>query len=313
MNARIPALDALRGVLAAVVVLHHVLLLFGLQYLDKAAQLAVISFFAMSGFVLARGYDGRPAAFLVKRLVRLWPLYSACVAVGYAYLGELPPISRLVWLPVPAYQGWSFVDFPLWSLYYEAWASPFLLLAFGRDRTVLLGLALASFALVLVQFSFVCVAPFVAGVAASRFKIRFPDRMPGWTMELGRISFSLYATHMLVLYWTAWFFGPWGAVASLPLVLAVAYLAWWTIERPSIKISRWIGTAPWLHMKLGIHGLAAADGNGLIMEQGRVGDRRCTTIALRGSLAFGACQDRFAVWFPQKFPSPTADQQPGSS
>ena len=61
----------------------------------------VMAFFAMSGFVLARAYDGRPLAFVVRRVIRLWPLYAVCMVVGYAIIPHrLPSAAVMVWYPL---------------------------------------------------------------------------------------------------------------------------------------------------------------------------------------------------------------------
>jgi len=64
------ALDGLRGVLALVVAIYHLLSGAGDETLVLVANLSVFCFFLMSGYVLSIGYDGNPAAFLVRRVVR---------------------------------------------------------------------------------------------------------------------------------------------------------------------------------------------------------------------------------------------------
>ena len=64
--------------------------------------------------------------------------------------------------------------------------------------------------------------------------------IPQW---LGRISYSLYLSHWLVLTvaWRA--FGPEiGGAISFPIALAVGWLVWWTVERPSTRASQRIPT-----------------------------------------------------------------------
>lgn len=136
-SARIPFLDGLRGVLACVVVASHVMVLLGSEALYLAAYGAVWVFFVMSGLVLSRSYDGRYLPFLIRRLVRLWPVYGLCVLAGYGVLRE-PPVWRvLVWYPWPdlsTASDWFRPDLPAWSLCVEAWAMPFMPLIawFGR-------------------------------------------------------------------------------------------------------------------------------------------------------------------------------------
>ena len=76
---RIPALDGLRGALALVVVLNHVLVVGWHNYaIDAAGHAAVLVFFWMSGLVLTRAWDGEFRAFLIRRTIRLAPVYVLC-------------------------------------------------------------------------------------------------------------------------------------------------------------------------------------------------------------------------------------------
>jgi peptidoglycan/LPS O-acetylase OafA/YrhL len=68
--------------LASMVVLSHTHLLAGIDVSEFIAQyglgnMAVMSFFVLSGFVIAEAYftfySGRPGAFIINRLLRIWP------------------------------------------------------------------------------------------------------------------------------------------------------------------------------------------------------------------------------------------------
>lgn len=243
---RIPALDGLRGCLALLVVAVHIGLAFGSRALIIPGFVAVLGFFAMSGFVLARAYDGHPVAFMARRLVRLWPLYATCIVTGYAMLGRTVPALELVWWPLPAWGSAPAADPPAWSLYYEAWATlafPALFWIAALDRRAIACLAVGVACCCWLDFRWFLAAFFVAGVAAARFDIRFAWRMPGAALWLGRVSFSLYLTHQLVLNAGERAFGPLGAIYALPFVLPVAWAVWWAIERPSIILSRQFGMA----------------------------------------------------------------------
>jgi peptidoglycan/LPS O-acetylase OafA/YrhL len=74
-----------------------------------------------------------------------------------------------------------------------------------------------------------------AGVAASTFPLRLPQDVPAPLLWLGRVSYSLYLSHAVVLA----ALGPLGVV----LVLPVAWALWWAVERPSILWSRRVGPA----------------------------------------------------------------------
>jgi peptidoglycan/LPS O-acetylase OafA/YrhL len=62
---------------------------------------------------------------------------------------------------------------------------------------------------------------------------------------LGRISFSLYLVHVPILIATAWFLRGiawyWTPVVAIPIALLVATLFTRFIERPSHRLSQWIG------------------------------------------------------------------------
>jgi peptidoglycan/LPS O-acetylase OafA/YrhL len=97
---RFEALDALRGIAAVAVVLLHV----GKDKIDidfaKGAHVAVDFFFVLSGFVLAHAYEGvlgRTLSFrdfMLKRLIRLYPLFLLGVAMGGALM-----FAKLVMTP----------------------------------------------------------------------------------------------------------------------------------------------------------------------------------------------------------------------
>ena len=82
-------LDAMRGIAALFVVARHFSGLRGAAD-PQFSFLAVDLFFLLSGFVLSFSYDERiaagmsPAAFLMKRIIRLYPLYFLGIALGIA-------------------------------------------------------------------------------------------------------------------------------------------------------------------------------------------------------------------------------------
>ncbi|HEY4173627.1 MAG TPA: acyltransferase [Rhodopila sp.] len=127
MARRFLPLDSLRGIAAAAVVIMHA------QYLAKwpwiTAHWAVMLFFVLSGFVLARPWaDGaRPPVlpFLAKRLCRLWPPVVVAVILSAALTAATEGraavdgsmITRCVLLSVR--DGNCSLDGVLWSLTYE--------------------------------------------------------------------------------------------------------------------------------------------------------------------------------------------------
>ena len=127
---RILELDALRGLAAVTVMVGHCLILFpnyerptrGISHLAGLNLLkytplalltarhdaAVVLFFILSGFVLALPYLGsrtpRYPAFLVKRLLRLYPAYLVAVALaiaGAALLGPARAPDLSAWANAP--------------------------------------------------------------------------------------------------------------------------------------------------------------------------------------------------------------------
>lgn len=139
-----PALDAFRGLAAMIVVLYHVK---GVATDYKGddlgnGYLAVDLFFALSGFVLFHAYFDRfrrdlsSSAFMMLRLIRLYPLYLVGLAIGIAanaivLLVEpgraIPPLPFVANIMtgaaiVPAYpiRGQLFpLNSPCWSLMFE--------------------------------------------------------------------------------------------------------------------------------------------------------------------------------------------------
>ena len=135
---RLTALDGLRGLAAILVAAYH-----ADEFYSRGAPtvvrgyLAVDFFFLLSGFVLAMTYDGRFARgltareFMVRRFLRLAPLYWAGCAIGlvslYSVAGNDWP-SRTVTLGLnllflPAWSDFSDfimpVNIPGWSLFFE--------------------------------------------------------------------------------------------------------------------------------------------------------------------------------------------------
>lgn len=92
MQERFGALDTMRGLAAVAVVLFHVAWLKNAADYLPHAYLAVDFFFILSGFVIALTYESRLAAgmpiadFLVRRLIRLYPMALVGVILGGAVL-----------------------------------------------------------------------------------------------------------------------------------------------------------------------------------------------------------------------------------
>lgn len=236
---RLRSVDGLRGVLAVVVVVSHIA---GYGFMRAAALIAVMTFFGLSGYVLTRSWDGRFAVFLARRFARLWPLYALCTLIGFALAREAPDFLELFWLRPLEYTH-PLADPPAWSLLIEAQAMifmPFIVWTTRGKISVLVG-AVAFAIFVRLDSRFAFGGFFILGSYCSRWDFRsriFDAKLPQW---LGKISYSLYLTHYLVLI-VAWrLFGAVGGVVALPIVFMVAWAVWRAVERPSIMLSRRIG------------------------------------------------------------------------
>src|SRR5476651_918992 len=115
-RSRVAAIDGLRGLLALVVLAWHALAPLGAMWLLISANLAVGMFFVLSGYVLTRGWDGRFGIFLMRRFVRLWPVYALCLGAGYLIAGVHPVWSEFLWYPLIDAYAKPLIDPPAWSL-----------------------------------------------------------------------------------------------------------------------------------------------------------------------------------------------------
>ncbi|WP_245317674.1 acyltransferase [Rhizobium sp. N122] len=132
-------LDELRGIAALSVVLLHASQTFGFG-LASHAYLAVDFFFCLSGFVLANAYDQklksgvlRGPMFLLKRIVRLYPMIMVGVGLGALALQvvyapgisladvSILAIGALLLLPLGFLVGQEAfaINNPLWSIFFE--------------------------------------------------------------------------------------------------------------------------------------------------------------------------------------------------
>lgn len=246
-TGRVTAVDGLRGLLALVVVAWHVATPFGAVWLLIAAKAAVSLFFVLSGYALTRGWKPGFAAFAVRRLVRLWPVYAICLAAAYLIAGRTPVWSQFAWYPLLDPNDANAVNPPAWSLFFEVWTIPLMpLIVWARGsilrRAMPLALAfLAAAALVdpLLQIP----VYFIAGACLADLDVRnrlLESAVPQW---LGRISYSLYLSHAVIIAAAVRAFGPWGGVIALPATFAIGWLIWRTVEQPSIVLSRNAGRA----------------------------------------------------------------------
>ena len=246
-GSRVASVDGLRGLLAALVTVEHFPYLHAQTIFAVPSRLAVMIFFAMSGYVLTRAWDGDLPIFLVRRFVRLWPLYALCLFVGGAAIHHAPPWTYYVWWRVPDDAGYIHGDPAAWSLFIEAWAMPLMPLVVwaGTGPTIRLILAMAALTLAgLAEPRLLFGVLFLGGafVAGIEWRNRLLESaLPQW---LGKVSYSLYLSHCLVLALASRAFGPWGGVAAIPAMLVVAWIVWRVLEAPCVRLSQRIGRGP---------------------------------------------------------------------
>jgi peptidoglycan/LPS O-acetylase OafA/YrhL len=236
--ARNGTLDGLRGCLAAVVLAWHATDQTSLLFLI-ASQAAVCGFFVLSALVLTRAWDGRYPAFLLRRFVRLWPLYALSLGAAYVLARQQPVWSQFFWFPLMHPNDPGLVDRPAWSLCIEAWAMvvmPFFVWFAGKPFVFALAGIGACVLTVEINSLFFFSVFFVAGAWLSRFEFHFAPLehwLPQW---LGRISYPLYLSHWIVFRHLP---GPIGV--RIAVAFAAAQVLTWTIERWSIDLSRRAG------------------------------------------------------------------------
>ena len=238
-DTRIVALDGLRGVLACMVLMHHVAQRLGSELLSMPAGIAVLLFFVMSGSVLSRAYDGRYLLFLARRVLRLWPVYGACLLFGYAVAHVSPEFRAFIWYP-PMPPGILEANLPAWSLWVEAWAALFMpVIAWFAGGSLVRAAAILPLALLAMRYSWLIFPiTFLFGGVLARWTLRcglLERPMPQW---LGKLSYSLYLSHWPVLLASWELVGIAGVICGVPVALGLAWLIWKYIERPSIALSR---------------------------------------------------------------------------
>jgi peptidoglycan/LPS O-acetylase OafA/YrhL len=236
---RLHGLDQLRGVAALLVLFYHVHTNFGGFELFARSYLAVDFFFMLSGFVMARTYEGRlrsgalsALSFFVIRFRRLWAPIAAGTIIGFFLVvidgrllsGLIALIPGLFLLPNLMLDRPYLLNRPAWSIFFELFANVLHALILYRLRTgSLLILSLAFAALlywycaemggIFVGFrshDFLMGIPrvlvsYLIGIALCRAKLVFP--------ALPSIATLMLATSLLFL--------PEGAFWDLAFILAI--------------------------------------------------------------------------------------------
>lgn len=178
MGNRYPALDAMRGCAAIVVVIYHSAVVTDAACTQPTCNvpfgyLAVDMFFALSGFVLAHAYDPRfaagmtPWSFMKQRLMRLLPVYWLALLIGLPLVAIDARAGTVPLATIMTTTLFNMLIFPwnvgatspyaiaflrsAWSLFFELWVAN-LVFALGwrwlRGVTlaILIGLSLAGLA-----------------------------------------------------------------------------------------------------------------------------------------------------------------------
>ncbi len=190
-GGRLLGMDALRGVAALLVVGAHLQFFYKTGFGASHGYLAVDLFFGLSGYVMARSYEGKFAqgmnapGFLRIRLKRLWPTMALGALFGLAAYWPLFPahLSVVLFLMALMFVPLLHSEFPCfpqnspgWSIFFELFAnlahvlvlrrltigqllaisavSAAVLLGFSRDLNVGVDLASFWFAFPRVLFSY---------------------------------------------------------------------------------------------------------------------------------------------------------------
>ncbi|MGB7655130.1 MAG: acyltransferase [Novosphingobium sp.] len=166
-------LDALRGLAAILVALFH----FDLRFAAHG-YLAVDFFFVLSGFVLSKAYVPRfksglgTKEFMVRRFIRLYPLFFVGLAIGFFFLLQgtirqsnqhletmpllLSLLPNVLMLPYPFERVLFPINAPAWSLFLEIVAN--LVLAIGAwrlgSKSLLLVVAISAIGMCLGAYAF---------------------------------------------------------------------------------------------------------------------------------------------------------------
>lgn len=226
--ARLPLLDALRGIAAVAVMLHHEPLLYAAHGAITRAYLAVDFFYMLSGLVLTLAFEPRFAQtgarhFMLTRVARLWPVMAVGVLLGgvWQYLGHgvqgLGLMLAMGLLIVPRLWGAPgriyWLDGPEWSVAYELVGNALHSALLWRWGTrALLGFTLACGVVVAglaVHFGAIAMGDTVATWWAGFFRLGFSY---GTGMVIGRLLRAHYRPDERPLAWAA-------AALPLPLVL----------------------------------------------------------------------------------------------
>ena len=240
MRSRLHGLDALRGIAALSVALHHLGRLYGGSGPPLLPSVAVDLFFILSGFVMARTYEARmadgmtTAHFIGIRYRRLFlPLaigstFGLCWAVlRFGASSELVLAYALTLAFMPAF--WMsnafIINGPAWSLFVE-------IIANGLHGAIFGKLSKGALLLLWVIVSAVFCTTFLAGIS---------HWAPGIVAIASLVPRELSCYMMGILLFRQWGDAPLGshggvAIAVFPLLLLVAVINPW-VELATVLIA----------------------------------------------------------------------------
>lgn len=156
-----PGIQGLRGAAAALVLAYHLTLPTTANSLLDWSQEGTVLFFVVSGYILARRWNAsayaRPAAFYLRRVFRIWPLYLLVLPVFWLVGTMTPTPLDLVFaqdlLPstfFPANPTWTlcveelfYAAFPAWMALYGGRGAVPATVGFGVLSVVWVGTAFA--------------------------------------------------------------------------------------------------------------------------------------------------------------------------
>jgi peptidoglycan/LPS O-acetylase OafA/YrhL len=259
-DSRYATLDGLRGAAAMAVFFVHFGELYHLPVVEHG-YLAVDLFFAMSGFVIANAYDRKLSSgglnwqqYFVLRLLRLYPLYCAGLALGVVALAYRLPTSDwheiasavpagLLMMPTHAPLRTFYpypvrsdaiypLDFPAWSLFFELLASLAYGLFFRHLTTRLL-------------IFMMCVSAVSLGIAAHTVGI---DKGSAWaTFYVGfaRLGYAFPAGLLLYrLKRPARRRGSILAIFIIALAIGLLFIPWSTLSQPAADLLIMLAVLP---------------------------------------------------------------------
>jgi peptidoglycan/LPS O-acetylase OafA/YrhL len=254
-------LAGLRFFLAATVFLGHYALfvkpdrigIFGDAYLNPGS--AVFGFFVISGYSIAASLDREEANFVLRRVVRIWPLYLFCVGLGVAMSplmpftwpdgGKIAPTPTSLSILASAFMLQSFISYPIpiigpiWSLSIEWWhymAAPW----FKKLPSFALAACLAaSFA----AYIFIKPPPHEG---ADQLRYGLPALVLSWMWITGFLYYRYRGKPLgfAILALPSVFAATLGHFTGAPLFVAIFVLvlaAEWAVPKPVVRALNFLG------------------------------------------------------------------------